>query len=101
MKLTNKIAVVTGASSGIGAGIARAFGAQGATVIVNYASSKAGADAVVASIEAAGGKAVALQADMSKAAEVAGLFERVKPITARSTSSSTMPAWPSSRWWPR
>jgi 3-oxoacyl-[acyl-carrier protein] reductase len=78
MKLTNKIAVVTGASSGIGAGIARAFGAQGATVIVNYASSKAGADAVVASIEAAGGKAVALQADMSKAAEVAGLFERVK-----------------------
>lgn len=78
MKLTNKIAVVTGASSGIGAGIARAFGAEGATVIVNYASSKAGADAVVASIEAAGGKAVALQADMSKAAEVAGLFERVK-----------------------
>jgi 3-oxoacyl-[acyl-carrier protein] reductase len=78
MKLTNKIAVVTGASSGIGAGIARAFGAQGATVIVNYASSKAGADAVVASIEGAGGKAVALQADMSKAAEVAGLFERVK-----------------------
>jgi len=78
MKLTNKIAVVTGASSGIGAGIARAFGAQGATVIVNYASSKAGADTVVASIEAAGGKAVALQADMSKAAEVAGLFERVK-----------------------
>jgi 3-oxoacyl-[acyl-carrier protein] reductase len=78
MKLTNKIAVVTGASSGIGAGIARAFGAEGATVIVNYASSKAGADAVVASIEAAGGKAVALQADMSKAADVAGLFERVK-----------------------
>lgn len=78
MKLTNKIAVVTGASSGIGAGIARAFGAQGATVIVNYVSSKAGADVVVASIEAAGGKAVALQADMSKAAEVAGLFERVK-----------------------
>ena len=78
MKLTNKIAVVTGASSGIGAGIARAFGAQGATVIVNYASSKAGADAVVASIEAAGGKAVALQADMSKAADVANLFERVK-----------------------
>ncbi|MEF9930208.1 MAG: glucose 1-dehydrogenase [Massilia sp.] len=78
MKLTNKIAVVTGASSGIGAGIARAFGAEGATVIVNYASSKEGADAVVASIEAAGGKAVALQADMSKAADVAGLFERVK-----------------------
>ncbi|MBD8724025.1 glucose 1-dehydrogenase [Oxalobacteraceae sp. CFBP 13708] len=78
MKLTNKIAVVTGASSGIGAGIARAFGAEGATVIVNYASSKAGADAVVASIEAAGGKAVALQADMSKAADVARLFERVK-----------------------
>lgn len=77
MKLTNKIAVVTGASSGIGAGIARAIGAEGATVIVNYASSKAGADAVVASIEAAGGKAVAVQADMSKAADVARLFERV------------------------
>jgi 3-oxoacyl-[acyl-carrier protein] reductase len=78
MKLTGKIAVVTGASSGIGAGIAKALGAAGATVIVNYASSKTGANAVVAAIEAGGGKAVAVQADMSKAADVARLFETVK-----------------------
>lgn len=78
MKLIGKIAVVTGASSGIGAGIAKALGAEGATVVVNYASSKQGADAVVASIEAAGGTAVAIQADMSQSAEVARLFDTVK-----------------------
>ena len=78
MKLTGKIAVVTGASSGIGAGIAMALGAEGATVIVNYASSKTGADAIVASIEAAGGKAVAIQADVSKSADVIRLFDTVK-----------------------
>ncbi|MHA6684780.1 SDR family NAD(P)-dependent oxidoreductase [Mesorhizobium sp. A556] len=78
MKLSGKIAVVTGASSGIGAGIARALGAEGATVVVNYASSKKGADKVVASIEAAGGRAVAIQADMSRSADVVRLFEKVK-----------------------
>jgi 3-oxoacyl-[acyl-carrier protein] reductase len=78
MKLTGKIAVVTGASSGIGAGIARALGAEGATVVVNYSSSKTGADAVVASIEAEGGKAIAVQADMSQSADVVRLFETVK-----------------------
>jgi 3-oxoacyl-[acyl-carrier protein] reductase len=78
MKLAGKIAVVTGASSGIGAGIAKTFGAEGATVVVNYATSKAGADAVVASIEDSGGKAVAVQADMSKSADVVRLFETVK-----------------------
>lgn len=78
MKLNGKIAVVTGASSGIGAGIAKALGAEGATVVVNYASSKTGADAVVASIEKAGGKAVAIQADMSKGADVIRLFDAVK-----------------------
>lgn len=78
MKLNGKIAVVTGASSGIGAGIARALGAEGATVIVNYATSRPGADAVVAAIEATGGTAVAIQADMSKATDVARLFEAVK-----------------------
>jgi 3-oxoacyl-[acyl-carrier protein] reductase len=55
LKLQGKIAIVTGASSGIGAGIATAMGAAGATVIVNYASSQSGADAVVAAIAAAGG----------------------------------------------
>jgi 3-oxoacyl-[acyl-carrier protein] reductase len=78
MKLNGKIAVVTGASSGIGAGIAKALGAEGATVVVNYAKSQEGADAVVAAIEASGGKAVAVQADMSKSADVARLFHKVK-----------------------
>ena len=78
MKLNGKIAVVTGASSGIGAGIARALGAEGATVVVNYATSKSGADAVVASIEAAGGKAVAVQADMSQSTDVISLFVKVR-----------------------
>lgn len=78
MKLLGKIAVVTGASSGIGAGIAKALGAEGATVIVNYATSEKGAAAVVATIAAAGGKAFAVQADMSKSAEVARLFDKVK-----------------------
>jgi 3-oxoacyl-[acyl-carrier protein] reductase len=78
MKLSGKIAVVTGASSGIGAGIAKAFGAEGATVIVNYATSKAGADTVVSAILAAGGKSVAVQADMSKSADVVRLFDGVK-----------------------
>jgi 3-oxoacyl-[acyl-carrier protein] reductase len=77
MKLTGKVAIVTGASSGIGAGIAKAFGAEGAVVIVNYMGSKDRADAVVDSIVAAGGKAVAVQADMSKSADVVRLFDTV------------------------
>jgi 3-oxoacyl-[acyl-carrier protein] reductase len=83
MKLNGKIAVVTGASSGIGAGIAKALGAEGATVVVNYSSSKSGADAVVASIEKAGGKAVAIQADMSKGADVIRMFDTVKAAHGR------------------
>lgn len=78
MKLVGKIAVVTGASKGIGAGIAKALGAQGATVIVNYASSKGDADAVVAHIAERGGSAFALQADMSQAADVVRLFDTVR-----------------------
>lgn len=78
MKLQGKIAVVTGASSGIGAGIAKAMGAAGATVIVGYSTSKTGADSVVAAIEAAGGKAHAVQADMAKSADVIRLFDTVK-----------------------
>jgi 3-oxoacyl-[acyl-carrier protein] reductase len=74
-KLSGKVAVVTGASKGIGAAIAKALGAEGASVVVNYASSKAGADAVVAAIVAAGGKAVAVGGDVSKAAEAQGIIE--------------------------
>ena len=72
--LTGKVAVVTGASKGIGAGIAKAFGEAGASVVVNYASSKEGADKVVADITAKGGKAAAIQADVSKSADVVRLF---------------------------
>ncbi|MBK3468311.1 glucose 1-dehydrogenase [Pseudomonas sp. MF6776] len=78
MKLEGKIAVVTGASKGIGAGIAKALAAEGATVIVNYASSKSDADAVVAQIAEAGGCAFAVQADMSQADDVVRLFETIR-----------------------
>ena len=78
-RLTGKVAVVTGASKGIGAGIAKALGAAGAAVVVNYASSKAGADAVVADITKAGGKAVAVQGDVAKAGDAERLIaESVK-----------------------
>ncbi|BCP55335.1 oxidoreductase [Kaistia sp. 32K] len=77
-KLTGKVAVVTGASKGIGAGIAKELAAAGASVVVNYASSKEGADRVVAEIESKGGKAVAVQGDVSKSADVARLFAEAK-----------------------
>ncbi|MDR5835463.1 glucose 1-dehydrogenase [Caballeronia sp. LZ034LL] len=72
-KLAGKVAVVTGASKGIGAGIAKALAAEGAAVVVNYASSKEGADAVVAAITAANGRAVAVGGDVSKAADAQGI----------------------------
>src|SRR6266536_1227735 len=77
-KLSGKVAVVTGASKGIGASIAKHLAAEGAAVVVNYASSKAGADKVVAEITGNGGKAVAIQADVAKKAEIDRLFAESK-----------------------
>jgi 3-oxoacyl-[acyl-carrier protein] reductase len=79
-KLAEKIAVVTGASKGIGAEIAKHLAAEGAAVVVNYASSKAGADRVVDEITSAGGKAIAVQADISKQAEVEQLFAKTQQV---------------------
>jgi 3-oxoacyl-[acyl-carrier protein] reductase len=77
-KLAGKIALVTGASKGIGASIAEYLAAAGASVVVNYSSSKAGADAVVTRIVEQGGEALAVQADVSKAEDIARLFAEVK-----------------------
>ena len=79
-KLDGKIAVVTGASKGIGASIAKHLAAEGAAVVVNYASSKEGADRVVDEIASVGGKAIALQADVSKKAEVEQLFAKTQHV---------------------
>jgi 3-oxoacyl-[acyl-carrier protein] reductase len=77
-KLAGKVALVTGASKGIGAGIAAHLGAEGAAVIVNYASSKDGAERVVKKIVESGGKAVAIQGDVSKAADIERLLAETK-----------------------
>jgi 3-oxoacyl-[acyl-carrier protein] reductase len=77
-ELKGKVAVVTGASKGIGAGIARSLGAAGASVVVNYSSSREGADKVVAEITSKGGKAIAVQGDVSKAADVKRIFAETK-----------------------
>jgi 3-oxoacyl-[acyl-carrier protein] reductase len=77
-KLKNKVAVVTGASKGIGAAIAKYYAAEGAKVVVNYASSKAGADVVVKEITTNGGTAIAVHADVSNEADVIRLFEEAR-----------------------
>jgi 3-oxoacyl-[acyl-carrier protein] reductase len=77
-KLTGKVAVVTGASKGIGAGIAKELAAQGASVVVNYASSKEGAEKVVAEITKAGGKAIAVGGSVANAGEIEKLFAETK-----------------------
>ena len=82
-KLTGKVAVVTGASKGIGAGIAKALAAEGASVVVNYASSREGADKVVAEITGKGGKAVSVGGDVSKAADVKLLFDATQKAFGR------------------
>ncbi|MGH6823726.1 MAG: SDR family NAD(P)-dependent oxidoreductase, partial [Methylocella sp.] len=82
-RLSGKIAVVTGASKGIGAEIAKSFAAEGAAVVVNYASSKDGADRVVAAIGAEGGKAIAVQGDVGKAADVKKIFAEAKQAYGR------------------
>jgi 3-oxoacyl-[acyl-carrier protein] reductase len=82
-KLEGKVAVVTGASKGIGASIAKHLAAEGALVIVNYASSKEGADRVVAEIFKNGGKAIAVKANVSKKAEIESLFAETKKAFGR------------------
>jgi 3-oxoacyl-[acyl-carrier protein] reductase len=82
-RLSGKIAVVTGASKGIGAGIAKGLAAEGAAVVINYASSKDGAERVVADIKAKGGKAIAVQGDVAKTADVKKIFAETKQAFGR------------------
>ena len=81
--LSGKVAIVTGASKGIGAGVAKSLAAAGAAVVVNYASSRDGAERVVADIKAKGGKAIAVKGDVAKAADVKHLFEETKKAFGR------------------
>ena len=98
-KLNGKVAVVTGASKGIGAGIAKQLAAEGAAVVVNYASSKSDADKVVDEIAKGGGKALAVQGSVTKKADVEKLFAAAEKALARSTSSSTTRVFTNSCRW--
>ena len=82
-RLAGKVAIVTGASKGIGAGIAKGFAGEGAAVVVNYNSSREGAERVVASIEADGGRALAFRADLAKSAEIRAMFAETQKAFGR------------------
>ena len=87
-ELTGKVAIVTGASKGIGAAIAGQLAEVGAAVVVNYASSKEGAERVVADVTRKGGKAIAVQADVSKKSDIQRLFAETKKAFGRLIQSS-------------
>ena len=95
-KLTGKVALVTGASKGIGASIAKHFAEEGAAVVVNYSSSRADADRAVAEITSKGGKALAVQANLAKEADIQRLFGQHARRSGRSMCSSTTPAFTNS-----
>ncbi|GEM_PF-2155725 len=91
--LTNKIAIVTGASKGIGAAIAKHLAAEGAAVAVNYASDQSGAERVVNAIESAGGRAIAIKANLTDPKEVTRLFAKPGKLLAKSIFWSIMRAY--------
>ena len=99
--LAGKVAVVTGASKGIGASIAEHLASAGASVVVNYASSRSGADAVATRINAAGGQASTVQADVSKRDQVGALFTEANRFMASSTFWSTLLASSNMSLWRR